>query len=250
MGAVTGVAERESEVRAAEARARAKVGQSPCRGAGSSTVSVEGWSVLTGEVADAATIASSSKDAATALRKLGKMPNGPDVRNTPSGAKVVKVKVGPWMAFKMLFSGFIHPVEQLKAKHMLADYDSPAEDPAEELVEDEGSGARRPRHTNSNWWTGYSLLAHAQFHSPTHTRANEMIVSSWIRKAMEADNVRRVQIAQVLPLAVRMAFVPTEADVRAVQLPEAPAVRRRYKKRDTKYWSSWFGLRRSRYESG
>jgi len=174
---------------------------------------------------------------------------GPDVRKTPEGNKVIKAKVGMFMAFKMMFSGYIHPVEQLKIKHMLADVDNPAEDPTEEMTE-VVDDVRRPRHTNSNWWAGYALLAHAHFQSPVFNRKNEMCVSTWIRKSMEADKVRRVQIAQVLPLAVRMAFVPTEMDVLAAKIDNAPAVRARYNARDAKYWTAWFSVRHGHYESG
>nr|QKS69543.1 replicase region Tombus_P33 [Erysiphe necator associated tombus-like virus 10] len=160
----------------------------------------------------------------------------------------VKVRVGPWMAFKMLFKGYIHPEDQLKAKHIVEEYQNPTcADPTDNL-EDASAETRKPRHSN-HWWAAYSLLAHAQFHSPRFTRANEMIVSSWIRKAMEADKVRRIDIARVLPLAVRTAFVPTDMDAFAVKMDNAPAVRRQHKKRDIKYWSSWFSLRSGHYES-
>lgn len=161
-----------------------------------------------------------------------------------------KVRVGMWMAFKMLFSGYIHPVEQLQAKKAYEEYNEPSvSDPEANLVE-APNGTRKPRVGNANWWAAYALLAHAQFHSPTFTRANELIVSAWIRKAMEADRVRRLDIAKVLPLATRMAFVPTETDAMAMKYDNAPAMRRAYKKRDTKYWSNWFGMRRGHYESG
>lgn len=165
-----------------------------------------------------------------------------------------KVRVGMWMAFKMMFKGYIHPEEQLKVKHMLQEYDDPRDgDPENALVisemDGEGVKARKPRHSNEHWWAGYSLLAHAQFHSPKFTRANEMVVSAWIRKTMEQDKVRRVDIARVLPLATRFAFVPTEADVMATKVDNAPATRRRYKKAETAYWTNWFGARRGHYES-
>lgn len=160
----------------------------------------------------------------------------------------IRARVGPWMAFKMLFPGYIRPDEQLAAKHVLDEYDNPHAEGAEEDDEEE-TIARKPRQDNSLWWAKYSLLAHAQHHSPTFTRANEMVVSSWIRKAMEEDKVRRLDIAKVLPLAVRTAFLPTESDVMAIKMDNAPAVRRRYKQRDMLYWSSWFGVRRAHYES-
>ncbi|QRW39196.1 polymerase-associated protein [Apple virus E] len=218
----------------------------------SATASVEGWSLLSGEAMDNGSLVDIKKDAASTLRTVASKAKGPDVRQTPSGNKVVKAKVGVWMAFKMLFTDYLHPVDQLKAKHMLADYDDPADDPVEELVEAGPTEAvgRKPKHSNVNWWAGYSLLAHAQFHSPTFTRANEMIVSAWIRKSMEADKVRRIEIAKVLPLAVRMAFVPTEQDVMAVKVDNAPAIRERYGRRCAKYWTSWFSVRRGHYESG
>lgn len=164
-----------------------------------------------------------------------------------------RVRVGPWMAFKMFFKGYISPTDQLRYKHMLADYDDPADEPTDGLVDvetTEGERVKKPRHSNVNWWATYSLLAHSKHHSPTYTRANEIIVSSWIQKRMEADKVRATVIAKVLPLAVRMAFVPTDADIDAQKIDNAPGVRRRYKKRNTKYWSSFFGLRSGHYESG
>lgn len=213
---------------------------------GERDVPTVGEGVTTAEPVSGTVIAPKSSAASSLLSIRSK---GPDVRKTSDGNKVVKARVGMFMAFKMMFSGYIHPVEQLKIKHMLADYDEPAEDPTEELTEvvDEG---RKPRHTNVNWWAGYSLLAHAHFQSPVFNRKNEMCVSTWIRKAMEADKVRRITIAQVLPLAVRMAFVPTEADVLATKVDNAPAVKARYKARDTKYWTAWFSARRGHYESG
>jgi len=161
----------------------------------------------------------------------------------------VKVRVGPWMAFKMLFSGYIHPEEQLKVKHIVAEYQNPTcADPVDNLVP-ASEESRKPRRSNEQWYAAYSLLAHAQFHSPRYTRANEMIVSAWIRKAMEADKVRRIDIAKVLPMAVRIAFVPTDMDALAVKTDNVPAVRKLYKQRDMKYWSNWFGMRRGHYES-
>lgn len=161
----------------------------------------------------------------------------------------VKVRVGPWMAFKMLFRGYVHPEEQLKVKHIVEEYNSPTcADPVDNLVAAR-EDRKKPRHSNASWWAAYSLLAHAQFHSPKFTRANEMVVSAWIRKAMEADNVRRVDIAKILPMATRIAFVPTDMDALAVKTDNVPAVRAAYKKRDMKYWSNWFGVRRGHYES-
>jgi hypothetical protein len=161
----------------------------------------------------------------------------------------VKVRVGPWMAFKMLFRGYVHPEEQLKVKHMVEEYISPTcADPVDNLVA-AGEDKKKPRHSNVNWWASYSLLAHAQFHSPKFTRANEMVVSAWIRKAMEADKVRRVDIAKVLPMATRIAFVPTDMDVLAVKADNTPVVREAHRRRDMKYWSNWFGVRRGHYES-
>jgi len=163
--------------------------------------------------------------------------------------KETRVKVGPWMAFKMLFPGYIKPVVQLEVKKVVEEYNNPSvTDPSAALV-DVGEGMRKPRHSNKNWYAAYSLLAHAQFHSPRFTRANEMVVSTWIRKAMEADGIRRVDIASVLPMAVRIAFVPTDMDAMAVMVDNTPVVRRAHKARDMKYWSNWFGLRRSHYES-
>lgn len=192
----------------------------------------------------------SDKSAAERLAKVQEGKGGAGGR-TVDGKKEIKVRVGPWMAFKMLFKGYISPVDQLRFKHVLADYDDPAEiEETTTVVEERGEQVRKPRHSNANWWASYSLLAHAKHHSPTFTRANEMIVSAWIQKRMEADGVRSIQIAKVLPLAVRMAFVPTEGDVDARMIDNAPAVIRRHKKKDTKYWSSFFGLRRNHYESG
>jgi len=162
--------------------------------------------------------------------------------------RAVKVKVGPWMAFKMLFKGYIHPETQLKVKKTVEEYNSPTVSDPECALEDAGNGKRKPRHSNVDWYASYSLLAHAQFHSPRFTRANEMIVSTWIRKAMEADNVRRVDIAKVLPMAVRIAFVPTDMDAMAVMVDNTPVVRRAHKARDMAYWSNWFGIRRGHYD--
>lgn len=160
-----------------------------------------------------------------------------------------KVRVGPWMAFKMLFPGYVHPEDQLKVRHMVAEYQNPTcADPTDNLVEAR-EGMRKPRRSNEQWWAAYSLLAHAHFHSPRYTRATEMTVSAWIRKAMEADLVRRIDIAKVLPIATRIAFVPTDMDVLAHKADNTPAVRKAYKQRDMKYWSSWFSLRRGHYES-
>lgn len=207
---------------------------------------VVGSSATTSESVSGTVVAPASSAVSSLQSIKGK---GPDVRKTSDGHKVIKAKVGLFMAFKMLFAGYIHPVEQLKIKHMLADYDDPAEDPVEELTE-VVEEVRKPRHSNANWWAGYALLAHAHFQSPVFNRKNEMCVSTWIRKSMEADNVRRITIAQVLPLAVRMAFVPTEADVLAVKVDNAPAVKARYEARDTRYWTAWFTARRGHYESG
>lgn len=161
----------------------------------------------------------------------------------------VKVKVGPWMAFKMLFKGYIHPEEQLKVKHMVQEYQNPTvADPVQSLEQAKGD-MRKPRVSNEHWWAAYSLLAHGHFHSPTYTRSNEMTVSAWIRKTMEADKVRRVDIAKVLPIATRIAFVPTDMDVLAHKVDNTPAVKRQYKKRDMKYWSAWFSMRRGHYDS-
>lgn len=178
----------------------------------------------------------------------GKGGNG---TRTFEGKREIRARVGPWMAFKMLFTGYINPKDSLRFKHMLADYDDPA-DPEETTVVVDATAeevVRKPRHSNANWWAAYSLLAHAKHHSPKFTRANEMIVSSWIQKNMEADGVRKLDVAKVLPLAVRFAFVPTEADIDSFKVDNAPAVKRRYKKRETKYWTNFFGLPRGHYES-
>lgn len=161
----------------------------------------------------------------------------------------VKVKVGPWMAFKMLFKGYIHPEEQLKVKHMVAEYQNPTHADPVAGLEQAKQGNCKPRASNEHWWAAYSLLAHANFHSPTYTRSNEMVVSAWIRKTMEADKVRRVDIAKVLPIATRIAFVPTDMDVLAHKVDNAPAVVRQHKKKDMKYWSAWFSMRRGHYDS-
>lgn len=182
-----------------------------------------------------------------------------DVRTTVSCAGVeskpfvrVLPKVGVWMAFKMLFKGYVSPVVQLDAKHALASYDNPDYDGAADHLtstvsgcanagEEDIAAARKPRRDNSSWWTVYSLLAHAEFNAPTFTRANEMVVSTWIRKQMHDDGVTKVDTAKVLGLAVRMAFVPTEADVAALQYSAAPAIRRREDAFRQSYWTAWWG---------
>lgn len=172
----------------------------------------------------------------------------------------VKARVGPWMAFKMLFRGYVSPVAQLKAKHALATYDNPDYDePADHFTEvvsgcpNQGEEAikpkRKPRRDNTSWWTVYSLLAHAEFNRPSFTRANEMVVSTWIRKQMAADGVTRVDCAKVLGAATRMAFVPTESDIFAAQMAQTPAFRKREGEANTKWWTAWWDCRPRGYES-
>lgn len=172
----------------------------------------------------------------------------------------VKAKVGPWMAFKMLFKGYVRPTAQLKAKHALATYDCPDYDePADHLTDlvsgcaNQGEEAiprhKKPRRDNTSWWTVYSLLAHAEFNRPTFTRANEMVVSTWIRKSMAADGVTRVDCAKVLGAAVRLAFVPTESDIFAAQMAQTPAFRKREGEANTKWWTAWWDCRQRGYES-
>lgn len=164
----------------------------------------------------------------------------------------VRPVINPWMVFKWLFRGYVDADIQLDAKHALALYDNPDYgEPADHMtggvqgcdnVGEEGLVvARKPRRDNASWWTVYSLLAHAEFNSPDFTRANEMVVSTWIRKQMHEDGVTRVDTARVLGLAVRMAFVPTEADVLALQYSAAPAIRRREDAFRASYWTAWWG---------
>nr|QIC52842.1 MAG: hypothetical protein [Apple tombus-like virus 2] len=164
----------------------------------------------------------------------------------------VRPRVGLWMAFKMLFAGYVDPRVQLDAKHALETFDNPDYDePASHMTsvvlgcanqgEEDGEEVRKPRRDNSSWWTVYSLLAHAEFNAPTFSRANEMVVSTWIRKQMHSDGVTKVDTAKVLGLAVRMAFVPTEADVLALQYSAAPAIRAREDAYRRSYWTAWWG---------
>lgn len=161
-------------------------------------------------------------------------------------------RVGMWMAFKMLFKGYVSPVVQLDAKHALAKYDNPDYDSSVDHLTGVVSGCvnagdgdvvvgRKPRHDNASWWTVYSLLAHAEFNVPVFSRANEMVVSTWIRKKMHQDGVTEVDTAKVLGLAVRMAFVPTEADILALQYAASPAIRKRERTLRMSHWTAWWG---------
>nr|QOE57305.1 hypothetical protein [Plasmopara viticola lesion associated tombus-like virus 1] len=172
----------------------------------------------------------------------------------------VRARVGPWMAFKMLFKGYVRPTAQLKAKHALETYDNPDYDEPADHFTDVVSGCpnqgeeaitpkRKPRRDNTSWWTVYSLLAHAEFNRPSFTRANEMVVSTWIRKQMAADGVTRVDCAKVLGAATRMAFVPTESDIFAAQMAQTPAFRKREGEANTRWWTAWWDCRPRGYES-
>jgi len=209
------------------------------------------WS-LSGEGEKGAELSVSGRGAAERLRDVARDSKGMDVRQTLSGKwKVYKACVTPWMAFKMMFSGYIHPVEQVKISHIIQDYDT-APEPVEQLVKDDrdGENVRRPRHSNANWWVGYSRIARAQKHQPSHTRANELVVSALIQRLMEADGVRRCDIAKVIALATHLAFMPSEDELLIPKFNNAPAARARLDKMQKRYWSAWWGKWRDRYESG
>lgn len=186
----------------------------------------------------------------------------PVIPDVPSVADFVRVeskavsqvlpRVGLWTAFKMLFEGFVAPVVQYDAQRALDKYDNPDYDGSADHLTDvvlgcanAGDGdvivGRKPRHDNASWWTVYSLLAHAEFNAPVFSRANEMVVSTWIRKKMHQDGVTEVDTARVLGLAVRMAFVPTEADVLALQYAASPAIRKRERALRMSHWTAWWG---------
>lgn len=168
-------------------------------------------------------------------------------------------KVDVMSAFLSFFPAYVPAKVQKEVDILVHQYDTPCVDEAREGLDVVGTSSaaagekqkpvRKPRADNSRWWVNYSLLAHAEFNSPKYTRAQEMIVSAWIRKTMSSDGVTSLQIAQVLPAATRMAFVPNSADILAAQIGSVRSVKARERLVATKWWSSWWDSYTGRYDS-
>jgi len=168
-------------------------------------------------------------------------------------------KVDVMSAFLSFFPAYVPVKVQREVDVLVHQYDAPCVDEAREGLEVVGTSSvaagekskpvRKPRVDNSRWWVNYSLLAHAEFNSPKYTRAQEMIVSAWIRKTMSSDGVTSLQIAQVLAAATRMAFVPNAADILAAQIGSVQSVKARERLVATKWWSSWWDSYTGRYDS-
>jgi hypothetical protein len=48
-----------------------------------------------------------------------------------------------------------------------------------------------------------------------HTRANELVASTWLNQTMKKHNVRKSHIVKILPIALVLVFLPTETELEA-----------------------------------
>lgn len=92
----------------------------------------------------------------------------------------------------------------------------------EEWQWEEGEKGDVPVPTSPEGVTRYAAycgkLAKAEFGLLRRTEANRLMVQKFLRDEMRSHNVRNAHIAQILPIAVEVSFVPNSAEVMARQL--------------------------------
>lgn len=60
----------------------------------------------------------------------------------------------------------------------------------------------------------YLRVAKIRFGTPKRTEANRLSVRDYVRKSMEADDTRHIDIARYLDQVVAMAFIPNDVELR------------------------------------
>jgi len=123
----------------------------------------------------------------------------------------------------------VTPEQETIANHDLSVLDN------YELEEVEAKDGSVPARSRSRYAAYVARCAKAEFGLLKRSEANRLMVTKFCRDVMRERNVRFTHISALLPLAVELTFVPTEADVLAAQLRGTHTFKRR--QRDAETWS-------------
>nr|QHD64757.1 hypothetical protein [Plasmopara viticola lesion associated tombus-like virus 2] len=138
------------------------------------------------------------------------------------------------------------------SEELLSEMDCPENDvPDEELetyrseVDDKGKVKvthRKPRKGNGTWFVLYVLMAKEKFPDPTDNMANRRSIARHLAELMEADKVTIKERSAVIPIAVEMVLVPSEAEIFAKKFKASQAVAGRHDLKSRPWWSSWWAV--------
>ncbi|QKF95584.1 hypothetical protein 1 [Brassica caulorapa tombusvirus] len=104
--------------------------------------------------------------------------------------------------------------------------------------------SRKPRRGNADWWVAYSVMARGKFLSPSNTVGMRRTIHKWIHEHMEADRVRKLDIARNVHRATEWVYHATEGEVKAAMDRNSRAMVEREKAIETRWWSYWWGVSR------
>jgi len=121
------------------------------------------------------------------------------------------------------------------------------EDPVEFLQEEHeyayGVGTRVRPGAMLRCAVATALLIRSEYNAPTRTEANRLVVEAMATKLLRIRNVRRSDIARMLPMVVLAVFTPSADDILFRQVAGAAAVvtavergERRYKSGNFSVW--------------
>lgn len=103
---------------------------------------------------------------------------------------------------------------------------------------------RKPRAGNGTWFVLYVLMAKEKWPEPNDTVANRRSIAKYLAEVMAADKVTVKERASVIPVAVEMVLVPSEAELFAKKFRASKAVNNKLDLASRPWWSSWWAVGR------
>lgn len=101
---------------------------------------------------------------------------------------------------------------------------------------------RRPRRGNGRWFIPYVLETKEKFPEPADNMNNRRSMAKHLAEIMQRDGVTVKERASVIPVAVEMVFIPTEAVILAKQLRVSAAANAQHDQLSRPWFSSWWDV--------
>lgn len=167
----------------------------------------------------------------------------------------VAVSVGSLILYYFFPSLFnkISAVDERCSQELLEEMDAPEfDEPDECLVTyrtatvsgEEKVTHRKPRAGNGKWFVLYVLMAKEKWPEPNDTMANRRSIAKYLAEVMAADKVTVKERASVIPVAVEMVLVPSEAELFAKKFRASKAANNKLDLASRPWWSSWWAVGR------